>query len=314
MRAVDASWPAEAYEACREVTRRRARNFYYGLKLTPEPKRSALYAIYAWMRAADDLADAAAGSTAERLERIAEFRETTDRLFRGDDVPAEPLWQAMADVLRRFDLPAPAFHHMLDGQEADLRTERYETFEDVRRFCYNVASTVGLVCIAVWGVNDSSAPELAVEQGIAFQLTNILRDVRQDLDHGRCYLPMSELRRAGLSIEDLKSWRKPDSCEAFIREQAQRAEQHYERSIPLISMVSPDCRPTLWAMREIYHGLLLKIIAEPASIMGSRRVRLSSLRKAWIAFQAQRMSRSPQLAQAQLRFSPAPVVRNAVTP
>jgi 15-cis-phytoene synthase len=314
MTAAVTTWPASDYEVCREITRRRARNFYYGLKLTPEPKRSAMYAVYAWMRHADDLADDAAGTATDRVRRIEEYRQVTARLFRGEAPPPEPMWRAMADVIQRYELSAEPFHHMLDGQEDDLRTVKYETFEELRRFCYKVASTVGLVCIEVWGVSDPSARELAVDQGIAFQLTNILRDVRQDLEHGRCYLPMSELQAAGLTGDRLRTWSDSKACERFVAEQASRAEHHYQRSLPLIDMVSPDCRPTLWAMREIYHGLLRKILADPGSIVRAKRVRLSSLRKAWIALQARRMSKSPRLAEAQVEFCRTAMVRGAAAP
>ncbi len=313
----------QAYRHCREVTRLRARNFYYGLKLTPEPKRSSMYAVYAWMRRADDLADAAVGSLDQRRAAIDAFRSRTRMVLRagsaslisaaaGSFSPSdELLFRALADTAQRHRLSPQPFFDMLAGQEADLSHREYQSFDELRGFCYDVASTVGLVCIEVWGFNNSAARELALDQGVAFQLTNIIRDFKQDLDQGRCYLPMAELNRAGLTPESLRNWSDPTACTAFIQAQADRAEQYYQRSRDLLSMISPDCRPTLWAMTEIYHRLLQRIRQDPASIVRLKRVRLSSFAKAAIAFRAQRMSRSPALAEAQIEFSRSPVMHGA---
>lgn len=180
---------------------------------------------------------------------------------------------------------------MLDGQLADVGTVRHEDWESLRAFCYRVASTVGLVCIRIWGYEGGDAPALAIDRGIAFQLTNILRDFREDYDRDRVYLPLDELRRMELTPADLRDWTKPDLCAEFVRAQCRRAEQFYVRSAPLDRMIVPGCRPTLWAMTEIYHGLLARIAERPESVARERRIRLSSVRKAWIAFRAGRMAR-----------------------
>lgn len=281
----------DACAACERITRQRARNFYYGLKLTPEPQRRAMFVIYAWMRAADDLADAEGFAPEERVRRIAEFRAATDRALSGRSSDSDPVWQGLAWVARRFDLSPREFHDMLDGQLTDVEAPIYETWDQLRTFCYRAASTVGLVCIRIWGYNGADAPALAVDRGIAFQLTNILRDFREDFDMGRVYLPAEEFRRMELTPLDLRNWSKPDLCSEFVRAQCSRAEQFYARSAPLEGMITPGCVPTLWAMTEIYHGLLARIAAHPHAIARDRRVRLSSVRKAWIAFRAQRMSR-----------------------
>ena len=277
--------------ACERVTRQQARNFYYGLKLTPEPQRSAMYVVYAWMRAADDLADAAGFAPEERVRRIAQFRAATEQALQGHAPDADPVWRGLAWVAGRHQLSAQDFHDMLDGQLADVSTPSYETWDELRGFCYRVASTVGLVCIRIWGYSGDEAPALAIDRGIAFQLTNILRDYREDFDLGRVYLPADEFRRMELTPLDLRHWRKPDLCSEFIRAQCERAEQFYRRSAPLDALITPGCLPTLWAMTEIYHGLLQKIHRRPVSISGDRRVRLSGVRKAWIAYRAQRMAR-----------------------
>jgi phytoene synthase len=278
----------EAVRACEEVTRRRARNFHYGLRLTPADRRWAMYAVYAWMREADDLADGAGPDRAERERRIARFRADTDQAFEGRPDDSQPCMVALAEAVRRFGLERGEFHDMLLGQVGDLDAARFETWDDLRTFCYRVAGTVGLVCIRVWGFRDPEAPRLAVDRGIAFQLTNVLRDLREDLDAGRCYLPLRDYAAMELAPGDLRVWHDGDRCVEFIRAQCGRAREHYERSSALDRMIDPACLPTLWAMTEIYRGILARIEADPRIVVAGR-ARLSSLRKAWIAWRASRM-------------------------
>lgn len=276
----------EAIARCREITRQRARNFYYGLKLLPEPQRSAMYAIYAWMRRADDLVDEPHRQRNVQEQRIEAFRAATDRAMNGSPDGDDFLWPALAFAADRFPLTPKPFHEMLNGQLDDVADRTYETFEQLREYCYRVASTVGLVCITVWGYNDDRAPELAIERGIAFQLTNILRDFREDFDSGRVYLPRKDFERNGVTPDDLRVWSKPEACDRFVCEQIERAQSFYDRSSPLDEMISPSCLPTLWAMTRIYRGLLEKMSENPARIAGDRRVRLSAWQKGLIAVKA----------------------------
>jgi 15-cis-phytoene synthase len=281
-----------ALRHCREITRRCARNFYYGLKLSPEPQRSALYVIYAWMRRADDLVDNAATPDTSAIEaRLQSFRDATDAALRGSPMNNDPLWIGLADTATRFRLPAEHFHAMLDGQVEDLAKPSYATFEDLRGYCYRVASTVGLICIEVWGYSDRSARELAVERGIAFQLTNILRDYRQDYEAGRIYLPLEDFERHGITPQELRDWSHPQECHALMRQQIERTESYYRRSAALDGMIAPGCRPTLWAMTTIYHGLLRKMMNNPSKLMLGGRLRLSALQKGTIALRAKWISR-----------------------
>jgi phytoene synthase len=280
-----------AIAECERITRTRARNFWYGLRLTPEPQRSAMYAIYAWMREADDLADAEGIADDERVRRIAQFRHDTDAALAGRPPGGRPTWRALSWVASRHELSPRDFHDMLDGQLGDVGEVRVATWDDLRGFCYRVASTVGLVCIRVWGYSDPAAPALAVDRGIAFQLTNILRDYREDFDLGRVYLPAEDFRRMDLTPEMLRRWSPAPQCEEFMRAQCDRAAQFYERSAALDRMVTPSCAPTLWAMTEIYRALLVRIRADPSEVVGSRRVRVPAWRKAFIAWRASRRSR-----------------------
>ncbi|HMN95702.1 MAG TPA: phytoene/squalene synthase family protein [Phycisphaerales bacterium] len=298
---------AAAYGICEAITRRRARNFYYGMKLTPAPKRAAMYAVYAWMREADDLADAGAPTgagagpaaerevvdAAERIRRIEALRVRTRRLFAGELPPtgaahsaSVATWIAMADTVRRHRLSIEPFLEMLDGQREDVEGRVYATFSELRGFCHRVASTVGLVCISIWGYEDDRAVGLAIERGVAFQLTNILRDFREDHERGRVYLPTEDFERHGLAPATLAAWADPDRCRSFMLEQIDRAKERYAASSALDELVEAECRPTLWAMTRIYRGLLDRIEADPSQIAGRRRIRLSSFVKASIALRA----------------------------
>lgn len=276
----------DAMRYCRRVTKQRARNFYYGLCLLPKEKRYALYTIYAWMRRADDLVDdAESGDSAQ--DRLIEFQmRTADVLngggeqFRSSNGSEEKLlWPALQHVNERYPLDAKRFHEMIDGQLSDLRSRKFETMDDLLQYCHLVASTVGLICIDIWGYEDDRAPQLAVDKGVAFQLTNILRDYREDYDAGRVYLPAEMFERHSLAPRDLYFWRKPEACEAMVRELIGCADKYYDRSKNLESMISADCRPTLRVMTGIYRGLLERIDAKPQSIAMGPRIRLSSFEK-----------------------------------
>ncbi|MDZ4831858.1 MAG: phytoene/squalene synthase family protein [Phycisphaerae bacterium] len=293
----------EAFATCESIVRERARNFWYGLRLTPEPKRSAMYAIYAWMREADDIADAGNQSATKRRANLDRFREDTDRALLGaanasDSTQNAPMWRALAAIAPEYDLDAKDFHDMLAGQLADLDAVRLKSWDELRTQCYRVASTVGLVCVRVWGYSDPSVTErahqLAIDRGIAFQLTNILRDVREDRANGRVYLPEDELRAAGLDIDSLVAWRDDRRCDEFLRKQIARAQEHYRRSADLESLINAECVPTLWALTRIYRRLLDRIAEDPQAVVGAGRVRVATWEKLWIGFRAKRMAKAAQ--------------------
>ncbi len=282
------------------VARRYARNFYYGLKLTPEPKRSAVYAIYAFMRACDDLVDLPAGSTDPREghRRIHGFRQQMQQVIEGGPWPDEPpqrsIWPAFAWVMRSFPVEPRHLHDMLDGQQCDLAHHRYATFEQLYAYCYKVASVVGLTCVRIWGSTDERADDvnqLAEYRGVAFQLTNILRDVVEDARRGRVYLPAEDLARFGYDAEDLVERQANEAFDRLMQFQIERARSYYEMSSSLERHISPDCRHASWALVRIYSQLLERIAANPRRVLTSR-VRLSSLQKAMIAFKAAWRSRS----------------------
>lgn len=289
-----------AFEACREITRRQAGNFYHGLKLTPEPKRSALYAIYAWMRAADDIVDAHDSELARR-SRLDEFTARTAAVF--DNAPTDspdPMWLAFGATIKRFGLVAEEFFDLLEGMREDLDHDadappdnpqpRYRSREDLARYCYLVASTVGIVCMRVWGTRDDAmwdeARSLAIIRGRAFQLTNILRDYAGDYDDARVYLAAQDLDAAGLTPRALRDWADHDRCAAMITDIAAWARRCYNESRPLDQLIALDGAPAMWAMTRIYSTLLHTIERNPALVAGDTRAQLPTYRKVAIGVRA----------------------------
>jgi phytoene synthase len=297
--------PRRSFDLCRRVTRQQAGNFYYGLRLTPEPKRSALYAIYAWMRAADDIADDAEPG-ASKLDRLEAFRERSRAALDGDAGPdAESVWPALRATAQRFALDRRELEDLLIGLEEDVRDDespsptagpvpRYATMDELSGYCYHVASVVGIVCLRIWGLRDPDAwPEardLAVHRGRAFQLTNILRDVGSDFAEGRVYLPADHLRDHGLTPRELVAWERPGACRACLAALIERAREEYAASAPLDRMVHPDGAGAMWAMTEIYRTLLERVAADPRAVVRGR-VSLPTIRKVLIGARAIRRTR-----------------------
>lgn len=277
-----------ALATCQAIVKERAGNFYWGLRLLPEPKRSALYALYAWMRAADDLVDDCDDREHAR-EQLKDFSARTQHVLSGNRPPeggGDAMWVGLAWIAREWDLPHQPFADMLRGQSDDLSGRVIESPADLIEYCRMVASTVGVLCISIWGYTDPEAVNLAVERGIALQLTNILRDVGEDASQGRCYIPLDALRSRGIDPASLASWGQPVACEAVLSEWIQKARSCYIESAPLEPMVSPDCRRTLRAMTAIYSALLDRIERDPSRCCHLPGVRLSKLSKVWIALRA----------------------------
>ena len=273
---------------CEHLTRVQARNFYYGLKLLPELKRSTMFAIYAYMRLVDDIADQEDGRTiARRIDDLEAWRLKTHEVLNGripDD--GQELWPAFSEVVRRHQLPHKIFDEVIAGQKQDLDFKPFDTFEQLFAYCYRVAGVVGLASIYIWGFEGGDETEfLAVQRGVAFQLTNILRDLREDAFKGRIYLPREELAAMSVSEEDLRHGRAGVHFIDLMRFQIARAEAFYERSVGLERQIAADSRPTLIAMTEIYRGLLKKVACQPERVL-RERVSLSLFSKLRIGWRA----------------------------
>jgi 15-cis-phytoene synthase len=238
-----------SYRFCRRIARTRARNFYYSFLLLSQPQKDAMCAIYAFMRYCDDISE---GEAASR-EAIHQWRADLDRALTRD-YPANPLWPAFCDTVQRYRIPHQYFHEMIDGVSSDLEPRQIQTFDELYRYCYQVASVVGLTIIHIFGFDSPKALELAEKCGIAFQLTNILRDIREDREHGRVYIPAEDIQ---CFAADLAKY--DEKFIELMRFEAARARQYYDESRPLIGMVHPGSRRSLWALIEIYRRLLTRI-------------------------------------------------------
>jgi phytoene synthase len=269
-----------SYEYCRRVARSRAKNFYYSFVLLTGQQRKAMCAIYTFMRRCDDLSDEP-GATREALER---WRAEMVEALAGN-VAGHPVWPAFRHTVRRFGIPTEYFHEMIDGVLGDLEPRRFETFSQLYRYCYQVASVVGLTCIHIFGFDTRSALPLAEKCGVAFQLTNILRDVKEDLGRGRIYLPAEDLQRFGVTEADLRAGDRTEAVLGLLRFEAARARAYYQESAPLLDLIHPRSRRSLWALIAIYSQLLGRIESKNYDVF-TRRVRLSALEKSLIILRA----------------------------
>jgi 15-cis-phytoene synthase len=259
-----------SYRYCRYVARKRAKNFYYSFLLLEKPQRNAMCAVYAFMRYCDDLSDDPTATDKEKLrEAITQWRVELAHALKGE-FGAHPLWPAFYDTVQRYQIPHRFFHEMIDGITSDLEPREIQTFDELYRYCYQVASVVGLTIIHIFGFTSIKALVLAEKCGVAFQLTNIIRDVREDAHLGRIYLPMEDLRRFSVPVEQLKEGMEDDRFRDFIRYEAERARQYYEESAGLSEMIQPGSRRSLWALRAIYQRLLSRIESANYAVLSSR--------------------------------------------
>jgi phytoene synthase len=265
----------EAYRVCERITRARAGNFYYGIRLLPVAKRRAMCAVYAFARRVDDIGDGP-GSAHTKHAQLDELRAELE----GED--GGPVGAALADAERQFGLPHDALEDLVAGVEMDLRGERYETFEELVIYCRRVAGSIGRLCLAIFGAADATAPTLAEDLGVALQLTNILRDVREDLTLGRVYLPAEDLRR--FECSDLLA-APDDRFAALVTFEARRAREWFERGLALLPMLDPRSASCVSAMAGIYLRILERIDADPV-IVRQQGVSLPAWEKTWVAIRS----------------------------
>lgn len=275
---------------CERMTRQAAKNFYYGLRLLKEPRRSSMYALYTYMRAIDDIVDGSPPDAKDAARREVERWRGLTREAVANGIPPDdhPMWPAFIEMMRRHAMDPQLLYDAIDGQARDLSSEPFTDFAALERYCYQVAGTVGVASVIIFGYRGGQPTlELAVKRGLAFQLTNILRDVREDAGRGRMYLPLDELAAAGLSHGGLLDPAKKDAAAEFIRAQAARAAGFYAASASLEALVDDESRPTLRAMTRIYRSLLAMIEKEPARVL-RERVSLSLVAKLRIGWDAAR--------------------------
>jgi phytoene synthase len=267
-----------AYAACRVIARREAKNFYYSFVALPRARRDAICAIYAFMRKADDLADDESIPLDERRRQIDAWLASWHSAARGEST-SDPVFVAVRDALARFSIPLSLLDELVAGTTMDVEPKNdapdtYATFDDLHRYCYLVASVVGLVCIRIFGYSDPRAEKLAEETGIAFQLTNILRDVAEDAARRRVYLPLDTLAAHGISVDSLLARpanMAPSPAErAALAEIAEKAERYYQSAQALLPLIDRESRPALQVLVRIYHALLRRIVAADFDVFSER--------------------------------------------
>ncbi len=288
-----------AYSVCRGITRSNAKNFYYAFLVLPKRKREALCAVYAFMRRCDDIADDANLTVDERSIKLDTWLDALHRAQQGEPTD-DPILIALINTQNRYTIPAGLLDELAMGTAMDVAgaggqnpeedeplfatpsipglTIQYQTFDALKLYCYRVASVVGLVCIHIFGYRDPAAESLAEQCGLAFQLTNIIRDVKEDAALGRVYLPQEDLARFNLSAAELLAVPDPARFRPLLALEAERAREFYYAGDQLSSYISEDSQPALWVLVNIYRSLLEKIAARQYDVF-TDKVRLSVTEK-----------------------------------
>jgi phytoene synthase len=291
---------AQAYAACRAIARREAKNFYYAFRVLPKHKSDAMCAVYAFMRRADDIADDESLSIAERRVAMSAWVEAW-RAARSGGASDDPVFLALNDTQKLFAIPDALLEELVQGTTMDLdprpvdagEIQTFATFDELYRYCYLVASVVGLVCIRIFGYTDVQAEKLAEETGVAFQLTNILRDVKEDAERGRVYLPLDLLHESEVGIDRvlaLANGARIESDErAVLHQIGARAGQYYASADKLLPLIDKDSRAALWVLVTIYRDLLVRIEKFDCDVF-SQRVSVPTASKLMILAQGMAMA------------------------
>lgn len=279
----------EAYAVCRRIAKREAKNFYYSFRVLPEHKRNAMCAVYAFMRRADDISDDESLPVAERRGVMAQWLEAWHE-SRRNDASADPVFAALNDTQKRFAIPDELLEDLVRGTTMDLEPraqaeeglQTFANFDELYGYCYLVASVVGLVCIRIFGYTDPRAEKFAEETGIAFQLTNILRDVKEDVERGRVYVPLDLMDEFGVSVDRVRMLAGGAAMatneRAMLSTLGANAEECYGSADRLLPLIDADSRAALWVLVTIYHRLLRKI-SETDSDVFTRRISVSTPEK-----------------------------------
>ena len=265
---------------CRAVAKSRAKNFYYSFVLLTPERKNAMCAVYAFMRYCDDLSDEP-GATTVAMNR---WRQALNDALAGHP-DASSVWPAFLDAVTRYKIPHQYFYDMIDGVASDLAPHTIERFEELYQYCYRVASVVGLTIIHIFGFHSPDALLLAEKCGIAFQLTNILRDIREDAELGRTYLPAEDLARFGVRLQDIQRARRTDAFVRLMDFELARARRYYDESAPLVEMIDEESRNSLRALIAIYSDLLDRIADSPSDVL-TRRISLPASTKVWIVLRS----------------------------
>jgi len=271
----------ESYAYCVQLSRRTAKNFYYSFLALPSERFQAMCALYAFMRLCDDLGDDPQKLPAEREANLSLWQEDLERAL-GGEATRHPVFPALCDIVRRYRIPTEYLFAVIRGVRMDLGPVHLRTFAQLEDYCYHVAGVVGLCCVHVWGFDDPRALQAAIPCGLAFQLTNILRDLKEDAALGRIYLPAEDLERFGYTADDLRQGCRDERFRQLMQFEVQRTRGYYAQAQELFTYLHPEGRPVLEAMFRIYGGLLDEIERRQFDVF-SRRIQLSTWRKLCVA-------------------------------
>ena len=269
---------------CEKKTARSGSSFYYSFLFLPPEQRRAIMALYAFCREVDDVVDECSAPALAQTT-LQWWREEIARLYAG--TPQHPVTQALQTAIARYNLPQEHFQEIIDGMAMDLSQTRYATFKELSLYCYRVASVVGLMAATIFGYEDRHTLKYAHDLGMAFQLTNILRDVGEDAARGRIYIPADELARFGVSEDDIRAQRMSGGMQELLRFQAERARNYYDKAFAHLPTADRYRQRSGLIMAAIYLSTLDAIEQQGYPVL-ARRVRLSPWRKLWIAWRTAR--------------------------
>ncbi|MBI1870987.1 MAG: squalene/phytoene synthase family protein [Chlamydiae bacterium] len=263
---------AESYRYCSSMARSQAKNFYTSFLFLPREKRNAISSVYAFMRACDDITDN--GQSNEfRKKSLHQWKEKVKKFLEEGDLN-HPIFPSLQDTIHQFKIPHSYFYEILEGVQMDLEPIRFSRFTELYPYCYKVASVVGLICLYIFRFKEASTLEHGEACGIAFQLTNILRDLKEDAEMGRIYLPQEDMTKFKYSENDLIHFKINENFIALMKFESERAESFYQKAAVLPERIDPDSQRAIKVMIGIYHGILKKIQAKNYDVL-SERIRLS---------------------------------------
>jgi phytoene synthase len=266
---------------CEDKAAKSGSSFYYSFRFLPEDRRRAVTALYAFCREVDDVVDECHEERVARL-KLAWWRSEVERLYAG--APEHPVGQALLPHVRALDLPQGQLLEIIDGMEMDLDQARYASFRDLQLYCYRVAGVVGQLCAQIFGYQDRQTLKYAHDLGIAFQLTNIIRDVGEDARRGRIYLPVEDLQRFNVPADDILNYRETPAFRELMLFQIERAEQFYAQALAQLPKVDRKPQRPGLMMAAIYRATLDEIRRDGAEKVLNQRLSLTPIRKLWLAW------------------------------
>ncbi|MBT8377900.1 MAG: presqualene diphosphate synthase HpnD [Ignavibacteria bacterium] len=267
-------------DIAKEIAKKSNSSFYYAFNLLPPEKRDAMNTVYAFCRQTDDIVDLGSEAKDLKYERLRKWRIELEKSL--DGYSGYQILNKLASTIQKFNIPLEPFFELLVGMEMDLQKNRYLTFEDLQLYCYRVASTVGLMCIEIFGYKHASTRDFAVNLGIALQLTNILRDVKKDAENGRIYLPQEDLQKFGYNEKDLLSNTYNENFQNMMKFEVQRAKEYFDKATASLNLEDKKAMFAARAMQHIYYRMLNKIVDADYDVYHNR-IRISTFKKIGIS-------------------------------